>query len=713
MNPACAFIQASLIGAVLLIAGSLNASGGSIQDVKHVVVLMQENRSFDHYFGTLQGVRGYQDPNIYVLQDGYSCLFQSNGTNGYLLPFHLTTTCNYHFMGYQTRTNIPFYYALADAYTICDNYFSSFYGPTFPNRLFLFTGMNDPNGTGGGPSVGNTVPTNGFSWTTYPERLQAAGVSWKVYRPSGDDFGDALAWFAQFKNSAPGNPLYDRGMATVNDVVSAFVADVTNGTLPQVSWVIPPSSYSEHQPLSAERGEWFVNQIRTALTANPAVFNSTVLILNYDENGPYIDHALRPVPNAGTPDELGWYGFGNRVPMIVISPWTRGGRVCSQMFDHTSIIRFLETWTGVQETNISAWRRQLCGDLTSVFDFAHPDFSLPNLPVTLLLDCSGTSVSPPVTQSMPVQESGVRPACPLPYQPDARCFTDCSNHLYVTLTNAGAASAHFVLSANAYRNPELWQRDVLPGGSVTDTFIQPNGANGRYDFTCYGPNGFQRRFAGNLNQDCGRIEITSQIDPIAECITLGLLNPAATAGSFTLTNNFTPDSPLVFNLSPASSTNCTFFTQTNQNWYDLTVTSGADASFLRHLVGHIENGAFSFTQLPAIVGNPLLISTNTPPVSTNSPAGPTNSITNVVNQLIIQNHSVSPGTNLLMLSIGAFATNYALVYPGWASNYVLEFNSSLTTTGWIQPAAAAIIISNFNVIILPETNAAGYFRLRH
>lgn len=138
------------------------------------------------------------------------------------------------------------YYALADAYTICDANYCSVMGPTFPNRLYLFTGMNDPNRTGGGPSVNNVVPTNGFNWTTYPERLEAAGVDWKIYRQPGDWFGDALAWFAQFQNAAPGNPLYDRGMVTANNVVTAFKRDVTNGTLPQVSWIMPPWNNSEH-----------------------------------------------------------------------------------------------------------------------------------------------------------------------------------------------------------------------------------------------------------------------------------------------------------------------------------------------------------------------------------------------------------------------------------------------------------------------------------
>ena len=322
-------IQICILGVSLVSFDILDSHGGSIQDVQHVVILMEENRSFDHYFGTLQGVRGYNDPNILLFQNGSSDLFQPNGGVNFTLPFLLNTACNYNRMGYYTRTNLSFYYALADAYTICDANYSSFPGSTFPNRIYLFTGMIDPRGTAGGPSLNNNVPANGYSWTTYPERLQAAGVSWKVYRPAGDWFGDALQWFTQYKNATPGNPLYDRGMAPVNDVVAAFKADVTNGTLPQVSWIVPMSlDYSEHVPYSAETGEWFVNQIRAALAANPGVFNSTVLILNYDEDGGYFDHLPPPIAPPGTADEFATngtqLGLGVRVPMIIVSPWTRG-----------------------------------------------------------------------------------------------------------------------------------------------------------------------------------------------------------------------------------------------------------------------------------------------------------------------------------------------------------------------------------------------------
>ena len=713
-------IQACLLAATFLRVGDLMAAPGTIQDVKHVVILMQENRSFDHYFGTMQGVRGYNDPNILLQQNGLSDLFQPSGTN-FILPFPISNDCNFNWLGYYTRTNLSFYYALADAYTICDANFCSVRGPTFPNRMYLFTGMVDPNGTGGGPVLDNNVSTNGYTWTTYPERLQAAGVSWRVYRPAGDWFGDALQWFAQYKNAAPGTPLHDLGVAMVNDVIAAFKADVTNNSLPQVSWVVPIDlTLSEHAPYSIERGEWFVHQIFSALAANPAVFNSTVLIMNYDEEGGYFDHVPPPVAPPGTPGEFvngRRIGMGTRVPMIIMSPWTRGGRVCSQVFDHTSVLRFLEVWTGVMEPNISAWRRQTCGDLTSAFDFAHPDFSVPSLPPSTLNGCMGVYQTPPTPQILPLQEPGVRPACPLPYQPDASCHTICaSNMLIITMTNAGAASVHFVIYANGYRTDGPWQFDVAPGSSAGGAVVQPVRAAGRYDFTCYGPNGFQRRFAGNLIQNCDQIEITSQIDPAAGGLIVGLSNSDTNPATFTVTDNLNAGIVSSFFLPPASTTNTVFPALTNNHgWYDLTVTADADTNFLRHLAGHIEDGSFSFTEIPMIVGNTLMVPTNPPTatdiVSTN-PIAPIGSIYGVVQQLILQNSPMLTNTNSLALTIGAYGTNFALVYPGWASNYMVEFSMGIKPSTWIPLNATVTVVSNFEVIILPETNAGEFFRLR-
>ena len=707
----------------MLTASPVHAGTGTIQDVQHVVILMQENRSFDHYFGTLRGVRGFSDPNILVFQNGSSDLFQPNGGTNFVLPFPVTRpnisdvdhseesgldAWNKGWwndwvhdkgpgtMAYYTRTNLPFYYALADAYTICDANFCSFMGPTFPNRIYLFTGTVDPGGTGGGPVLGNSVPTNGFTWTTYPERLQAAGVDWKVYRPPGDWFGDALQWFAQYMNAKAGDPLHDRGLATVNDVVAAFSADVTNGVLPQVSWIIPPYNLSEHPSYSPEDGETFVSQLLKTLAANPSVFNSTVFVITYDENGGFFDHVPSPVPPPGTTNESVYgqpLGPGVRVPMFIISPWTRGGKVCSQVFDHTSVIRFLEAWTGVQEPNISAWRRQICGDLTSAFDFANPDYSIPNLPGAI-----GTYPALPSAQTVPVQESGTKTACPLPYQPDAYCHTDCaSNRLCIILTNAGSASVHYAIYPNAHHTDDPRQYDVPPGGAVNDFFAISSFALGQYDFTCYGPNGFQRRFAGNLTNDGYPIEVVSLVDTNAGGVTLTLQNPDSTPANFTVTDNYGFGGPWTFSLPPATATNSTFpIVGGNNGWYKFTVTADTDTNFVRRLAGHVETGSFSPTEVP-----------------TNYLSGPViNSINDLIAHLIAQYSLTTAGTNALALTVGTYGNSCALIYPGWASNYVVESSVNLDLASWTQLNATITMVSNCNVIILSETNVCGFFRLR-
>ncbi|HWB97906.1 MAG TPA: alkaline phosphatase family protein, partial [Bryobacteraceae bacterium] len=196
---------------------------GELSDIKHVVLLMQENRSFDHYFGTLAGVRGFDDSDALKLADGRSVFHQPDAEhpNGFLLPFHLDTHATKaqkipstshawhvqheawnggkmnqwlpahrkadgkhgpYVMGYYKREDIPFQYALAEAFTICDAYHCSVMGPTWPNRLYWMTGMIDPEGNSGGPVTHNAAPPEGYRWKTYAERLEEAGISWKVYQ---------------------------------------------------------------------------------------------------------------------------------------------------------------------------------------------------------------------------------------------------------------------------------------------------------------------------------------------------------------------------------------------------------------------------------------------------------------------------------------------------------------------------------------------------
>jgi phospholipase C len=235
-------------------------------------------------------------------------------------------------MGYYERADIPFHYALADAFTICDMYFCSMMGPTQPNRLYQLTATIDPDGTHGGPDVKGATP-GALTWKTYPEVLQEAGISWRLY---GTDNGTVLRLFKPFAEAPTGSPLYENGMRprTLDD----FVADVANNNLPQISWLNAGFKDSEHAPYLPAVGEMAIYKVLDALARNPDVWAKTVLFLNYDENGGYFDHVTPPTPPPGTPQECltaaplpadaegvaGPIGLGSRVPMLVISPWSQG-----------------------------------------------------------------------------------------------------------------------------------------------------------------------------------------------------------------------------------------------------------------------------------------------------------------------------------------------------------------------------------------------------
>jgi phospholipase C len=443
-------------------------SRGSLSDIKHIVLLMQENRSFDHYYGTLNGVRGFDDAKRQKLANGQSVLFQPDSVNpdGFTLPFHLdtNTTSAQHIpstshawqvqhdalnggkmdnwlpahraadgkngpfvMGYHERSDIPFQFALAEAFTLCDNYYCSVLGPTWPNRMMWMTGTIDPDGLNRGPILDNNAPTGGFTWTTYAERLEAAGVSWKVYQQQ-DNFGtNMLSNFANFQAAQPGDPLFEKGLKVLPE--GQFEFDARNDQLPTVSWILAPSFQSEHPDFTPADGAAYVASKIDAIAANPEVWAKTAFILDYDENDGLFDHVVPPIPPAGTPGEFVTktspggtpgnglsVGSGFRVPAIIISPWTAGGWVSSEAFDHTSVLRFLEVMTGVKETNISQWRRDNFGDLTSVFRFDDRPADPPVLPDTSgqLTYAAFTSAQlpapalPGADQTLPVQETGGR-----------------------------------------------------------------------------------------------------------------------------------------------------------------------------------------------------------------------------------------------------------------------------------------------------------------
>ena len=454
----------------------------NINDIEHVVIFIQENRSFDHYFGSYRGVRGFSD-NSGAFQQPDSAN-TSNAPIGYLLPFHLDTSttnaaCTHDIshdwvpqhkswdngamdgfvnsrlpinandavlsMGYYTRADLPYYYALADAFTICDNYFCSVMGPTDPNRLYTMAASLDPDGKAGGPIL-QTVATNRtamygkLTYTTMPEQLQARGISWKVYSSPDESIAggilsdNVLSYFQNYQNS--GSVLHQNAFGPQFPV--DFLSDIASGNLPQVSWVIGSVVTSDHPPAPSVFGEDVLSLIVNALAAIPTLWAKTVLFLTFDENGGFFDHVTPPTAPPGTPGEYvtapavpdptvagspaisGPIGLGFRVPMLIISPFSRGGFVSSDVFDHTSVLRFLETRFGAEVPNLSAWRRSEVGELTSALNFKAPDTSIPSLPGTtqptsqIVQECvdnlAGTTpYTVPSSQMMPTQETGMAP----------------------------------------------------------------------------------------------------------------------------------------------------------------------------------------------------------------------------------------------------------------------------------------------------------------
>jgi phospholipase C len=351
-------------------------------------------------------------------------------------------------MGYYNRADIPYYYALADAFTICDNFFCSVMGPTDPNRLYTMAASLDPDGTNGGPIL-QTVVANRTSvygrltYTTMPEQLQARGISWKVYSSPDENVAggilsdNVLSYFKNFQN--PASVLHQNAFGPQFPV--DFLADVASGNLPQVSWLIGSVLTSDHPPSPSVFGENIISLVMNALTANPSLWAKTLFLLTYDENGGFFDHVAPvtaplatpgeyvtapavPDPSViGSPPITGPIGLGFRVPMLIISPFSRGGFVSSDLFDHTSILRFLETRFGAEVPNLSAWRRATVGDLTSALNLKKPDQSIPNLPSTLsaaqqlvqqcIANLAGTTpYTVPSTQTTATQESGnpIRPS---------------------------------------------------------------------------------------------------------------------------------------------------------------------------------------------------------------------------------------------------------------------------------------------------------------
>ncbi|MEU7597719.1 phosphocholine-specific phospholipase C [Streptomyces sp. NPDC039022] len=640
---------------------------GSIEDVEHIVVLMQENRSFDHYFGTLRGVRGFGDPRPVTLPSGKPVWHQSDGKGKEVLPFRpqvkddnlgltFIEDLNHDWKGshrafndgrydqwvpaktsttmaHLARKDIPFHFALADTFTVCDAYHCSFIGSTDPNRYYLWTGYTGNDGKGPGDPSGPVLDNaeKGYSWTTYPERLEAKGVSWKIYQDIGDgldaagswgwikdpyrgNYGDnSLLYFNSFRNAKPGDPLYEKARRGSNvkgggKLLDDLRADVRNGRLPKVSWIACPEAYTEHPSWPANYGAWYISQVLDVLTSDPKVWARTALFLTYDENDGFFDHVVPPYPPAdaaqgrstvSTEMELypggagfpaGPYGLGQRVPMLVVSPWSTGGYVCSETFDHTSIIRFMERRFGVAEPHISKWRRVVCGDLTSAFDFSRTG-SPGALPDTggytpIHPKPADFHPAPPAAGRLPRQERGTRPTRPLPYAPYVDGAADTAAGKYrLTFSGGDAAGAHFYVTA-PNRGDGPWTYTTERGKADSDSWNTAY-SNGTYDLSVFGPNGFLRTFRGP-GRTAGP-EVTARHNRATGNLDLVLTNAGDGARTLKVTDAYGSTSR-TFTVRPGQRVTHTLDLRAGKRWYDVSVVCDADRTYLRRFAGHVENG---------------------------------------------------------------------------------------------------------------------------
>jgi phospholipase C len=508
--------MSGLLPKSLMAAASAEPASFDLSQIKHVVYVMQENRSFDHYFGTFPGVRGFDDPTAMTLPNGNSVFAQPDPANplGYLEPFHMDTSTtgaaavpslshdwrdqhaswnkgamdgwlNTHIasdgdlkgsytMGYMKQQDIPFHWALAERFTLLDNYHCSVMGPTYPNRAVWMSGTNDPQGTKGGPIL-ETVRPNVLQWESAAEVLYNAGYTVKTYTSSGsynyfswwknlavkglvDDqlYNRLMTSGSLFGNGTPGgagNPLAPTQAQTA---YLGFEEDCANGTLADVTWLFPDGPYAsdEHPPNTPAAGAYFLASKLEALAANPELWNSTVFIINYDENDGFFDHVPPPVPDPtlhpeeyvtvpsprGTPGGGLPAGAGFRVPCIIISPWTVGGHIYSQVSDHTSPLQLIEAITAaggldlgtptrslpsklpVTFSNITSWRRDTFDDFVGAFQnqaLAAPtdvEFAAANREANYEAQLAASRLAMPkrpgASQTMPHQDSVTPPQAP-------------------------------------------------------------------------------------------------------------------------------------------------------------------------------------------------------------------------------------------------------------------------------------------------------------
>jgi phospholipase C len=811
--------------------------GTSWEDAEHIVILMQENRSFDHCFGMLRGVRGFNDPRAIQLPDGNPVWLQSDAAGQTYAPFHLdmkdtrATWMNslphswknqvnarndgrydqwlnekrsgikaYAEMpltlGFYDRQDIPFYYALADAFTVCDQHFCSALTGTDPNRLYFWTGTirAEQNEESLANVWNEDMDYEKVNWKTFPEVLEENEITWKFYQnaislDTGFKTEEEYAWLSNFQDNPleffsqynvlqninpeyhqhlidtlPGKinalqqkmaalPLSDpekenlhKGIEAMQgqlnemtkelkkydpekygrlssreksihqkafvtnsndpdylsletvtytdngternvnlpkgDLLHQFRQDVETGKLPAVSWLAAPENLSDH-PASAWYGAWYVSEVMDILTKNPETWKKTIFILTYDENDGYFDHVPPFVPPHSGKKETGavsgdmdtrseWVtsvqqkkrngypyayerespiGLGFRVPLIVASPWSRGGFVNSEVFDHTSTLQFLETFLsrktgrGVKSSNISDWRRTVCGNLTSVFRDSGNDETdhlrfvdkkpflesvynakfkkIPSDYKALTSDeIQAFKINPDASPFFPVQEKGIRPSSGLAYQ----LYADGQLNEAKNAVDIRFQASHEFFGQMAKGSPfhvyvpgkydeegngldktkacRAWAFTVKPADHLLYSWPLKNFENGTYLLRVYGPNGFFREFSGSgddplIDVRCEYQRIASdKLRPTGH-IELILSNHTGNAIHITVTDNAYKTAPSVNMLDGdhkgSNKLIIPLDLSRQHGWYDFTVKFEGHPVFWKRYAGRVETGKSGFS----------------------------------------------------------------------------------------------------------------------
>ncbi len=479
-------------------------------------------------------------------------------------------------------------------------------------------------------------------------------MSWRIYQDPNKNWGGLLHGglaFKSFRESAPGNPLYEQGMSSWT--IDQLAAHVRDGTLPAVSWILPTPAQSEHPggPSSATEGAAFINTVLTALTANPEVWSKTVFFITFDENDGFFDHAAPPaVPSydvngvlqgkstvdvtgeyfdtagntaldgtstSGETIRLRPYGLGPRVPMYVVSPWTRGGWINSQVFDHTSMGRFLERRFGINVPAISPWHRSVVGDLTSIFDFSSPNNQVfPTLPDTsayqqVIADqLSKPKATAPATPASLFQEIGTKYSRALPYELHTSALAEPTiGKLKLLFSNTGAQGAVFHVYDRLHLDRIPRRYTVEPGKTLDDEWDARATDNGRYDLAVYGPNGFARMFKGELPADATApaFEVRVCYDVDNNEVYLSVRNDGGKVNGVgdgigggkpvalvVTANAYRTDGPWTMLVQAGEEIEQHWSVADSGNWYDFTVTE-ANTGFERRFAGRVETGKHGVT----------------------------------------------------------------------------------------------------------------------